>query len=154
MAVDAFMKFEGIKGESTDPQHPSEIEVLSWSWGAGVPPTEPAGSAIDVHDFSFVHRVDLASPRLMTRCANGEHIPSGLMSVRRENAKGQPLDYIKVTFTDVLVSSFQVSGGGGAQPVEEVSFNFAKVEFSYQKVLGAGGLGTPVIATIDNPQRG
>ena len=33
MAFDAFLKVDGITGESTDHKHKGEIEVLSFSWG-------------------------------------------------------------------------------------------------------------------------
>ena len=32
-AVDYFIKFDGIKGESADVKHKDEIDVESWSWG-------------------------------------------------------------------------------------------------------------------------
>jgi len=32
MAFDAFLKIEGIDGESTDDKHKKEIEVLSYHW--------------------------------------------------------------------------------------------------------------------------
>ena len=31
--TDYFIKFDGIKGESTDAKHKDEIDVESWSWG-------------------------------------------------------------------------------------------------------------------------
>ena len=33
MAVDAFLKLDGIDGESQDKEHKGEIDILSWSWG-------------------------------------------------------------------------------------------------------------------------
>ena len=33
MAFDAFLKIDGIEGESTDKTHPGEIEIQSFSWG-------------------------------------------------------------------------------------------------------------------------
>jgi type VI secretion system secreted protein Hcp len=33
MAVDMFLKVDGIEGESQDEKHAKEIDVLSWSWG-------------------------------------------------------------------------------------------------------------------------
>ncbi|MGB7991069.1 MAG: type VI secretion system tube protein Hcp, partial [Candidatus Methylophosphatis roskildensis] len=33
MAVDFFLKIDGIEGESADSKHKKEIDVLSWSWG-------------------------------------------------------------------------------------------------------------------------
>jgi hypothetical protein len=34
MAVDYFLKIDGIDGESADSKHKDEIDVDSWSWGA------------------------------------------------------------------------------------------------------------------------
>jgi len=33
MAFDAFLKIDGIDGESQDKTHPNEIEIDSFSWG-------------------------------------------------------------------------------------------------------------------------
>ena len=33
MAIDAFLKMDGIKGESPDDKHKDEIVVLSWGFG-------------------------------------------------------------------------------------------------------------------------
>ncbi len=34
MAVDYFLKLDGIDGESADSNHKNEIQIMSWSWGA------------------------------------------------------------------------------------------------------------------------
>ena len=44
-AVDYFIKFDGIKGESADAKHKDEIDVESWSWGETHAGTGPAGGA-------------------------------------------------------------------------------------------------------------
>ena len=41
MATDYYLKIDGIQGESTDKQHPGEIQLESWSFGA-TNPTIPA----------------------------------------------------------------------------------------------------------------
>jgi len=33
MAVDMFLKIDGVEGESRDETHQKEIDILSWSWG-------------------------------------------------------------------------------------------------------------------------
>jgi type VI protein secretion system component Hcp len=35
MAVDMFLKIDGVTGEAKDKVHGKEIDVLSWSWGMG-----------------------------------------------------------------------------------------------------------------------
>lgn len=136
MAFDAFLKIEGIEGESTDAKHKGEIEILSWSWGASNPSSSSQGGGggagkVNVQDFSFVHLYDKASPKLMESCCNGKHFQKVELTVRKSG--GQPVEYMKVTFTDILVSSFQVGGNASSDPLpmEQVSLNFAKIEVRY-----------------------
>lgn len=35
MALNMFLKIDGIKEESQDKTHKDEIDVLSWNWGLG-----------------------------------------------------------------------------------------------------------------------
>ena len=61
MAVDYFLKLDGVTGESTDQQHTGEIELASWSWGATNPPnigsqTGGAGTG-RVHGLGYRARV-------------------------------------------------------------------------------------------------
>ena len=153
---DAFLKLDGIKGESADAKHKGEIDVMSFSWGAsqtGVQATGGGGGAGKVHfqDLHIVKKTDAASPTLMLNCANGAHIKTGLLTVRK--AGGEQLEYLKIKLTDILVSSFKDHGSnhtGDEIPVEQISLNFAKVEYQYQP-QGADGKaqGGPVIAGWD-----
>ena len=67
-AVDYFIKFDGIKGESADAKHKDEIDVESWSWGetnAGAPAAGGGGGAgkVSMHDFHFVMKLNKASAK-------------------------------------------------------------------------------------------
>lgn len=44
-AVDAFMKIDGIKGESSDPRHKDWIEISRFSWGQAAPNSTVANCA-------------------------------------------------------------------------------------------------------------
>ena len=75
-AVDYFIKFDGIKGESADAKHKDEIDIESWSWGethAGPRPGAAAAGAgkVSMQDFQFVMKLNRASPGLMKACATG-----------------------------------------------------------------------------------
>ena len=168
---DAFLKLDGIDGESADSKHKGEIDVMSFSWGAaqtGVQATGGGGGAGKVHfmDFHITKKVDKSSPKLMLACADGEHLKSASFLVRK--AGGEQLEYLKIKLTDVLVSSYKSAGseavliglllpaiqgahkGGDEIPMEQVSLNFAKIEFSYQP-QGADGKpqGGPIMAGWD-----
>jgi type VI secretion system secreted protein Hcp len=143
-AVDYFMKIDGIKGESTDAKHKEEIDVLSFSWGAtqsGSSSTGGGGGAgkVVMNDFSFTKRTDKASPALMLACADGSHIKSVEMVARKAGKEQQ--EYLKYTFSDVLISSYQTGGSqGDVVPVDQVSLNFSKVEMEYKPQKADGTL--------------
>lgn len=145
MAVDMFLKLDGIKGESKDHKHKDEIHIESFSWGlsqTGAFNTGGGGGAgkVNVHDISITKFVDKASPALMLHCCNGKHIASGLLTVRK--AGENPVEYLKIKLTDLLVSSVQNAGHGGDLLTENVSLNFAKFHVEYQ-VQDEKGKGSP-----------
>ena len=148
-AVDYFIKFDGIKGESADAKHKDEIDVESWSWGethSGAAPSGGGGGAgkVSMQDFHFVMRLNRASPGLMTACATGEHIKIATLSGRKAGKDQQ--DYLTFKFHDVLVSSVQTGGSEDAEalPTDQVSFNFAKLEVDYKQQNPDGSLGSAV----------
>jgi type VI secretion system secreted protein Hcp len=146
VAVDYFIKFDGIKGESTDAKHKDEIDVESWSWGmtrTGTPgPGGGAGAGagkVSMQDFHFVMKLNRASTSLMQACATGQHIKLATLSGRKAG-KGQQ-DYLTFKFHDVLVSSYQTGGSEETDlPTDQVSFNFAKIEVDYKQQKPDGSL--------------
>ena len=138
-AVDYFLKFDGVKGESADAKHKDEIDLESWSWGATLagPPARGRGGAgagkVSLQDFHFVMKLNRASPALMKACVTGQHIKMATLAARKAG-KGQQ-DYLTFKFHDVLISSYQTGGSEAAAvaPTDSVSFNFAKIEVEYRE---------------------
>src|SRR6058998_1960135 len=113
MAVDMFLKLDGIKGESKDHKHGGEIHIESFSWGltqTGAHASGGGGGAgkVSVQDLSISKLADKSSAALFLHCANGKHIPHGLITVRKAGEK--PVEYLKIKVTDILVSSTQWAG--------------------------------------------
>ena len=144
MAMDIFIKIGDLKGESIDDKHKDEIQVLAWSWGmsqSGTTHAGPGGGAgkASFQDLSITHYIDKSSPNLMMACANGKHFSEALLTVRKAGEK--PLEYLKVTMTDLIVTSCTTGGSGGEDRLtENVPLNFAKfkVEYTPQKKDGTG----------------
>jgi type VI secretion system secreted protein Hcp len=143
--VDYFLKIKGIEGESGDQKHKNEIELESWSWGetnSGSHASGAGGGAgkVMMQDFHFVMKVNKASPKLMLACANGEHIPEALLTCRKAGKDQQ--EFYTVKMSDLLVASFQTGGSshGDVVPVEQISLNFAKIEFEYKAQKADGSL--------------
>jgi type VI secretion system secreted protein Hcp len=145
MAVDMFLKLDGIKGESADHKHKEEIDVLAFSWGMSQAGTAHMGGGagagkVSVQDLTVTKFIDKASPTLAFHCANGKHIPKATLTVRK--AGEHPLEYLVLDLTDLLVSHVAPGGSQGDDRLtESVSLNFAKFEYKYkeQKQDGSGG---------------
>jgi len=151
-AVDYFLKIAGIEGESTDNAHKGEIDIESWAWGESQSGRSVAGGAgsgkVDMNDFSFVMKLSKASPKLFLACAQGEHIKSAWLTARR--AGGKQTDYfLKWSFSDLLISSYQTGASEGAGPTDQVSFNFSKIEVEYKEQKPDGSLSPPIKAGWD-----
>jgi len=145
-ASDYLLVLDGIAGESTDAKYPRSIEVESFSFGAANAGTTTGGTGggagkVSFSDISFMKRLDKASPLLYLHCAQGKHIPTATLYVRKAGDK--PVEYYVVKLTDVLISSVQTSGGGDVV-MESLSLNFSKIEFSYAAQKPDGSLETPV----------
>ena len=143
--VDYFLKIDGIPGESQDSKHKDEIQLESWSWGetnGGSFGHDGGGGAgkVAMNDFHFVMKVNKASPKLFIACATGDHIGKAVLTCRKAGKDQQ--EYLKVTFADLLVSSYQTGGSQGEViPLDQIALNFAKIEFEYKTQDAKGGLG-------------
>jgi len=144
MAVDMFLKLEGLKGESGDDAHKGEIDVLAWSWGASQSGTMHTGGGAgagkaNFQDVSVTKWVDKSSHALLKAVAVGQHVKSALLTVRKAGEK--PLEYIKLTMKDCLISSISTGGSGGEDRLtENITINFGNFVYEYtpQKEDGSG----------------
>jgi type VI secretion system secreted protein Hcp len=149
MAFDAFLKIDGIPGESTDDKHKDWIELLSYSFGMDQPSSATDSSAgggtterVDIQDFEVVKHLDKASTKLYENCCTGKHIATVTMELCR--AGGDKLKYLEVKMENVVISRAKSTGKSESTdgfPTESVSFNFGKVKWTYTQQKRADGSG-------------
>ncbi len=149
MAVDAFLKIEGITGESQG----GEIRLESFSWGVSnsISGTTTGGGAgagkASFQDFSFSALAGKQSPQLFGAAVEGRHINNAILTV------GDKVEPLKITFSDVFISNYKLDEGslfsqkcaeGGVPavqlgaPMESVSFNFLKIDFQVGRSIFTG----------------
>jgi type VI secretion system secreted protein Hcp len=154
MAFDAFLKIDGIPGESTDDKHKDWIEVLSYGLGIQQPASATASSSggataerANFQDFSITKALDKASPKLAQTCSDGTHIKQITLELCR--AGGDKVKYMEYKLTNCILSSYHDGGSStGAEnlPTETVAFNYGKIEWTYTQQKRADGSGGGQVA--------
>lgn len=153
MAVDYFLKIDGVDGESTDKAHKGEIDVMSWSWGESNSGSSAAGGGggagkVSMDDFHFVMQFNKASPKLILACATGEHVKEATLVCRK--AGGDQQEYMKIKMSDLVIASYRTGGSSGdVIPVDQIALNFSKIEVEYKPQKADGSLDSPVKTGYD-----
>jgi type VI secretion system secreted protein Hcp len=99
-------------------------------------------------DFHFTMNTNKSTPEIFSACATGKHFADATLVCRKAGDK--PLEYLTVKMEDLIVSSYQAGGSHGeVMPVDSISLNFSKIEFTYvpQKKDGSGD--TKVVKNYD-----
>jgi type VI secretion system secreted protein Hcp len=143
------LKIDGIDGESHDHKHKGEIELQSYSLGATQQGTASSNSGlgagkVNMHDMQCVAGTSKASPTIMHACTSGEHYKKATLVARKAGKEQQ--EYLTITLTDVLVSSYQHGGTshGSDIPNDHFALNFAAIDFEVKEQKHDGTLGGKV----------
>jgi type VI secretion system secreted protein Hcp len=149
MAVfDAFLKMQGIEGESTDKAFKGQIELHSFSFGAQQTGTQHHGGGgagrVDFSDINCTKLYDKSSVELMLACATGKHFPEATITCRKAGGEQEP--YLVITLKDVLVSSYDMGGHSkGELPVmDDFALNYGSIHKEYKVQTEKGTVGSPV----------
>ena len=155
MARDAFLKIEGIEGESSDDTHTGWIEIhtydLTVSQQVGGSQSSSGGLSGErtTHQhFVITKDIDKATPKLFDKCCTGETIPSIELSLNRAaGGKGDKVEYMHYKFSPVLITEVQtVYEPDNPLPREKVSWTYGKIEWTYTQQKAADGSGGGKVA--------
>jgi type VI secretion system secreted protein Hcp len=142
MAFDAFLKMDGIAGESTDDKHKEWIEIISFSHSITQPksPSVSAGGGMsaercDHADFQLSKYMSKSDPKLSLACSNGQAIPEATLELCQASEKKEK--YMEYKMENVIVTS--VSPGGASQsgdsmPTMQFSLAYGKITFLFTEV--------------------
>jgi len=135
MATDYFLKLEGSSFEGESQKLDKQIDILSFSWSQanGAQVTTGKGLSagkVQAQDITLTMRVNKATPYIIKACANGEHLKSAVLTCRR--AGTDPQDYLILTLTPVVISSYSTGGSAGDDnPIDNITLCFSKLEYKY-----------------------
>lgn len=153
MAVDYFLKLEGIQGESVDEKHKNEIQIMSWSWGASnvssVAGTGGSGAGkADLSDLGVMAYFDKSTPKFFKSVCKGDHIPSGTLTATKG---GADKPYLKVDFKELFVTSLQLSASSEI-PTVSISFSYNEIKVDYSQQDDKGNLTSTGAVTYNTKQ--
>jgi len=130
MAFDAYLKLDGIDGASKDGAHGDQIDLEEFNVGVEQEPATRRGATsagrTDIKPITFVHIFDKSVPLLLKKCAGGEKIASGKVSVN-QTMLGKTVEVMSVELTDIVISNVEIkavpkgtAGESGSQPGGEL----------------------------------
>ncbi len=145
MSFDAFVKIDGIEGESTDSKHSGWIEALNYSAGASQTVSTTASSSggatgerADIKPFTFTKQVDSSSPKLFQACAAGTHFDKITIALHRAGGS-EKVKFLEYELSNCIICDVSTNGGGADLPSESISINFGKIIITYAKQKRDGG---------------
>ena len=149
-----YLKIGDIPGESTDPAHIDEIEVLGWSWGLSQPislTTIPAGGSAAFNDLSVTKYIDKSTPLLMKAASTGERHDTAKLSIR--NIGTRPVEFYTVEMEGVYIYGL-MTGGAAIEDrlTESTTLAFERITVTYIQILPTGPEGDTVNYFWDIPE--
>lgn len=154
MAVDYYLKLDGIQGEAEDQNHKNEVQILSWSWGgsnvSSVSGTGGSGAGkVSLSEFSVMAFFDKSTPKFFKSLCAGTHIPTALMTATKSGTDGKP--YLKVDFKEMFVTSLQISASSEI-PTVSVSFSYNEIKIDYSTQNEQGNITSTGPVTFNTKQ--
>jgi type VI secretion system secreted protein Hcp len=153
VAVDYFLKIEGVSGESADSKHKGEIQLESFSWSETHPGSAASGGGgaagkVHMQDLVVTMAVSKASPKLMLACATGKHHKEAVLTVRKAGKSQQ--EFLIIKLKEVIVTSYSTGGSEQSDlPLDQASLGFSTILLEYKPQKADGSLDAPVKAGWD-----
>lgn len=149
-AFDAFLKLDGVPGESVDDKHRNEINVASWSFATAA---RGGNGRTCLSDITLEKHLDKASPLILGAAVSGAHFPTAVITTRQNTgAAAAGRDFLVITLKDVVItsiSSAETTGADATLPVEQITLEFSSLTFSYTPVAVDGSVLPAVQSTVN-----
>jgi type VI secretion system secreted protein Hcp len=131
-----YMKMPDIAGESRRADHEEEIDILSIDWSMSQAANMQIGSGrtssrATVNPIGITKIYDASSPYLALACMQGKAFDEVVISFRQDSGDVH-LDYLKITLTNVVISSYNMNGSAmGEDITDALSLSFEEVKVLY-----------------------
>ena len=141
----AFIKFDGVEGESQDKDHKAWSDLASFTQGLSQPGRGATGATrrrgdVIVDDLICVKEIDKTSPKLAEAVCKGKVFPKVEIHLTASYTDEGRKTYYAYELKNVMVTSYQISGQGQSEqvPTEQFSLNFEELKTTYTQNDSAG----------------
>ncbi len=139
----AYIKFDGIDGESAHKDHKAWSDLMSFSQVVHKPGAGGTGAArrrgsVMLEDLQCSKLLDKSSPKIAEAVCLGRVFPKLEIETTVSTTDAGQETYYKYELENVLVTSYSVSGGAQDKPMESFSLNFEKIKVTYTEMDSKG----------------
>lgn len=135
MTLDAFLKIDGIPGESLDEQCKDWIEITGYSFGtyqsASVTASTAGGATsgrTTLSNLTLTKMLDKSSCKLMAASCAGQHFKEVQLSVHR--AGGDKMKFYELILEEVIIAEYNQNANDGI-PTELIQLNYGRIRSTY-----------------------
>ncbi|MBX3439673.1 MAG: type VI secretion system tube protein Hcp [Planctomycetaceae bacterium] len=141
----AFIKFDGIDGQSEEKDHKAWSDLDSFSWGGNRPGGGRTGAArtrgaVDFEDVTFVMELDKSTPKLQEAFSKGKVFSTvKIDETATYTDEGQTI-YLAIELKNVSITHLSMSGSGAVSgpPVVNGSLNYEEIKIKYTEFSKEG----------------
>ena len=144
-AYDAFLKIEGVDGESSSERFDGNIDVYSWSWGMRINDDR----APEVDTLTIVRRVDRASPQLMLKVLHTiEPTRISLAMTQSDEEERMSNKFFDMTLDNIYVREVKIKPASELFPSDTFDEGTMLEQVTFGFIGSGGGSGKPSILDI------
>ncbi len=135
----AYIKFDGIDGEAKDKAHQKWSDLENFSQVVHKPGSGATGAArrrgtVMLEDLQCNKLMDKSSPKIAEAVCKGKVFPKVEIHVTVSTTDSGRETYYKYELKNVMVTSYNVSGGSQDKPHESFSLNFEEIKVTYTEM--------------------
>lgn len=141
----AYIKFDGVQGECKDKDHKGWSDLASFGQMLHQPGRSATGATrrrgdVVVEDLTCSKELDKSSPKIAEAVCNGKVYPKVEIHMTASYTDAGRVTYYAYELTNVLVTSYNISGAGQSEsvPMEDFSLNFEEIKVTYTETDNAG----------------
>lgn len=131
--MDAYLKIEGIDGPSKEKDMEGHFDILSYNHGGSVPTRvgERDRGRLTLSTFSVTRLLDKATPELWAMLTRNESKNVTLKLVRVTESGGEKEVFMTYALEPARITDISVTGGTGGEAVENISFEYENITWTY-----------------------